>query len=119
MSSKTTVANLRREPYDVYIGRAGHGQDGYFGNPIRLGRKNTREDVLHQYAKWFAERVRTDADFRRRVLALRGKRLGCFCKPLACHGDVIAVWVDAQIVSESTEHVLVDAGNGYVKQENK
>jgi hypothetical protein len=23
------------------------------------------------------------------VLALRGKRLGCLCKPAPCHGDII------------------------------
>lgn len=26
---KTTVVNLYKHPYDVYIGRAGKGQDGY------------------------------------------------------------------------------------------
>lgn len=32
----TRVVNIRKEAYDVYIGRAGKGQDGYFGNPFRL-----------------------------------------------------------------------------------
>jgi hypothetical protein len=47
----------------------GRGEDGYFGNPFRMGQ---------------------DSEFKHRVLALKGKRLGCFCKPKACHGDVIA-----------------------------
>jgi len=93
---RTLVVNLRRGPYDVYIGRAGKGLDGYFGNPFRLSPGDDRAVVLDRYRVWFLERIRTDGEFQRKVLALRGKRLGCFCKPAACHGDVIASWVDAQ-----------------------
>ena len=91
----TTVVNLRREPYDVYIGRAGHGNDGYFGNPLRLGTEKDRDAVIEQYRVWFLRRVEADPEFRRRVLALRGKRLGCFCFPKRCHGNVMAEWIDA------------------------
>jgi hypothetical protein len=95
--ARTTVANLRCEPYDVYIGRPGHGQDGYFGNPFRMPpQPGARTTVLGKYREWFLRRVAGDLQFRRRVLALRGKVLGCFCKPAACHGDVIAEWVDSQ-----------------------
>lgn len=92
---KTTVVNLRAAPFDVYIGRAGRGQDGYFGNPFAIvpGRQ-TREQAIARYAEWFANAVENDPAFRARVLALRGKRLGCFCKPAACHGDVIAAYLD-------------------------
>lgn len=92
----TTVVNIRRESCDQYIGRAGHGEDGYFGNPFRLDSEDDRRECVLRYARWFRLRVERDAAFRRRVLALRGKRLGCFCKPRLCHGDVIARWVDAQ-----------------------
>ena len=89
----TVVVNLKRENYDVYIGRAGQGEDGYFGNPFRgLG----RSEAICQFKRYFETRVKADAVYRERVLALKGKRLGCFCKPLACHGDVIAAWVNAQ-----------------------
>ncbi|WNZ62248.1 DUF4326 domain-containing protein [Myxococcus sp. MxC21-1] len=30
------------------------------------------------------------------MLTLRGKRLGCWCKPGPCHADILAEWVDAQ-----------------------
>jgi hypothetical protein len=26
---------------------------------------------------------------------LRGKTLGCFCKPHPCHGDIIAAYLDS------------------------
>ena len=91
---QTVVVNIYKEQFDVYIGRAGRGQDGYFGNPFRIGCGMSREDAVQRFQKYFTERIQKDAEFKRRILALKGKRLGCFCKPKACHGDVIADWLD-------------------------
>jgi Domain of unknown function (DUF4326) len=52
------------------------------------------EDAIQKFQKYFTERIEKDSEFKRRVLALAGKRLGCFCKPKACHGDVIADWLN-------------------------
>jgi len=93
---RCTVVNLGRSSYDVYIGRKGKGQDGYFGSPFRIGPDGTREQVIEKFRAWFQRRIATDPTYRERVLELRGKRLGCFCAPLACHGQVIADWVNAQ-----------------------
>jgi hypothetical protein len=94
----TRVVNLRRESFDVYIGRAGNGQDGYFGNPFRMERPHAgeRSRAVEKYREWFLERIERDPEFRRRVLELRDKALGCFCKPQACHGDVIVEWLEKQ-----------------------
>jgi hypothetical protein len=83
------VVNLRKEPFDVYIGRDGHGQDGYFGNPFP-------GEPLERYEAWFLSRCANDTQFRHRVETLRGNRLGCFCKPGPCHGDVIAAYVNGE-----------------------
>ena len=45
-TNRTRVVNIREEDYDVYIGRAGRGMDGYFGNPFRLGAGMTRGATL-------------------------------------------------------------------------
>lgn len=116
----TTVVNLRREPYDVYIGRTQHAKGtagasnipdpparGWAGNPYAvdwaLVRTMPPDDareylagLIAAYRTYFNMRIERDPPFRAAVLALRGKRLGCFCKPGVCHGDVIAEWVDAQ-----------------------
>lgn len=96
--TKTVVVNLKREPFDVYIGRPGQGEDGYFGNPVRVERYDAEHlaDVLTRFRAYFMNRVETDPEFRDRVRALRGKRLGCFCKPGRCHGDVIVEWIESQ-----------------------
>jgi len=89
MMKETTVHNLHYEEMqegDVYIGRAGHGQDGYFGNPYYLG---PRERNVDRYREYLRRRMIQEPEFRDRILALEGKRLFCFCVPRPCHGDVI------------------------------
>lgn len=99
----TTVVNIRLHDYDVYMGRAGKGHDGYFGNPHRRvdGPPGSTLDAFRDY---FFERVEEDPEFRARVMALRGKRLGCFCvdKPwlpgtpgmFFCHAQIIAQFIE-------------------------
>ena len=91
---KTTVVNIRTHEHDVYVGRAGHGQDGYWGNSFSAVRDGGRERAIELYREYFLKRLRVDQEFAVRVEMLRGKRLGCFCKPKACHGDVIAEYLD-------------------------
>lgn len=92
---KATVASLRYgEHYDVYVGRAGQGLEGPFGNPFRavlIGRM----EAVRQHGEWLRKRCAMDLDFLGKVLALRGKRLGCFCGPgQACHGKNLADFVN-------------------------
>ena len=82
---KTTVVNKRRAAYDVYIGRP-----SIWGNPFRIGANSTREEVIAKYRTW----IMNQPDLLARLPELRGKRLGCFCKPAACHGDVLAELAD-------------------------
>lgn len=99
----TIVVNIKRgDEYDVYIGRAGHGESGYFGNPHTKGyvycsdchSHHDRQGAIEAFQKDFLKRIKEDAEYRRRILELRDKKLGCFCKPLACHGDIIKNWLD-------------------------
>ena len=93
---KTQVVNIRFSAYDVYIGRAGHGKDGYFGNPYRLTGSEQRGATIERYKKYFNDRMQTDPEFCCRVHELKGKTLGCFCKPHPCHGDVIADYLNGE-----------------------
>ena len=97
---ETTVVNLRKEAFDIYIGRKGQGYEGYLGNPHPIGycklckNTHTRETCIAAFKKDFGYRLQSDAEFKRQVLACRGKKLGCFCKPQACHCDVIATYLN-------------------------
>jgi hypothetical protein len=97
----TQVVNIAHEDCNVYIGRAGHGQDGYFGNPHPVNRMCPICHVIHQrgeaiaeFKKDFYRRIMCDTEYLKRVVALKDCVLGCFCAPNACHGDVIKEWLD-------------------------
>ena len=96
MSTLCTVVNFHTDDYDVYIGRAGHGWSGYFGNPYRRKPGEPRGATIAKFRAYFLHRVAADQEFRSRVLALAGKKLGCpgWCKPENCHGTVIADYVN-------------------------
>ena len=67
----------RTAPDDaVYIGRG-----STWGNPWPIGQKGTRKEVIELYRV----HVLPTLD----VTPLRGKHLVCFCKPQACHGDLL------------------------------
>ena len=85
----TKVVNKHTEKYDVYIGRP-----TIFGNPFAIGRDGDRAEVIIKYRKYFNERIQNDTEFKERVLALKGKTLGCYCKPLPCHGDAIVEYLE-------------------------
>lgn len=94
-NTKTTVVNLHKESYDVYIGRAGRGEKGSFGNPFSM-KQFGREGCIKKFEEYFLNRVRDDLVFRDKVLKLRGKKLGCFCAPRRCHGEIIVAWLEQQ-----------------------
>lgn len=86
---KKYVVHCNKAPYDVYIGRPSP-----FGNPYSHLEKSaakfkvaTREQAVSLYEKWLLARPELVERVKKE---LRGKTLGCYCAPLACHGDVLA-----------------------------
>lgn len=66
----------------VYIGRPSK-----YGNPYVVGVDGTRTEVIALYREYLGNNPRLVAEFKKK---LKGKVLVCWCKPRACHGDVIA-----------------------------
>lgn len=92
-----TVVNKYKEEYDVYIGRGSR-----WGNPYKIGQDGTREEVIELFRNHLWESLKDGSITNADLLSLDGKRLGCFCKPQACHGDVIVRAVEW--VKESVEN---------------
>ena len=86
---KTIVVNLRKEKYDVYIGRG-----SIFGNPFRMYKESERKSVIEKYETYFIDKITNDEHFASAVYDLKGKILGCYCKPLDCHGDIIVNYLE-------------------------
>lgn len=85
---KTKVVHCKKEPFDIYIGRP-----SLWGNPYshKSGTKaifqvSSREEAVLKYKEYLL----SNPELLEKIKQLKGKTLGCWCKPQACHGDVIA-----------------------------
>lgn len=82
--------NIKSNEKYEYIGRG-----SYWGNPYSMyDDGEDREEVIRKFAydfqyDKFPNKKKSD------LLKLAGKRLGCFCKPQACHGDVLANYLNS------------------------
>ena len=89
-----TVVNKRthvKTDNDVYIGRG-----SVWGNPYVIGRDGDRESVIAKYVILMSKRFNEDHWlWYNRLKELKGKNLVCYCKPKACHGDVLEELMEA------------------------
>lgn len=102
----TTVCNQTKEEFDISIGRGGP-----WGNPFKISHGPegfSREEVIRKYKEYFEEEILSDPEKHAALLSLRGYRLGCFCKPQACHGDIIAAYLNSY--AEKSEEDAGDSG---------
>lgn len=73
---RMTFAKLKRFP----------PKDSVWANPFKTGVDGAREEVLEKYRKYITMKIsRKEVDLEE----LRGKVLGCWCKPNSCHGDIL------------------------------
>lgn len=93
LKQMTTVVNIQEDDWDVYIGRGGQ-----WGNPFIIGRDGSRDMVIELYRKW----ILTQPQLLTQLEILRGKRLGCHCKPLACHGDILVQLMEIKYGKENS-----------------
>lgn len=85
--NKPKVVHHNKETHDVYIGRP-----SVWGNPFshktgtlaKYKTKNRKEAI-----EKFREYLLNSPELMSRLHELKGKTLGCWCKPAACHGDVL------------------------------
>lgn len=85
----TSVVHCKKDGYDVYIGRPSK-----WGNPFtHLSDRKTRAAFIVQSREEAIERYKEylfSSGLIKDIEELRGKVLGCWCRPKACHGDVLA-----------------------------
>lgn len=64
----------------IYIGRGSK-----WGNPFVIGKHGTRAEVIERYRTDILPKLIASGA----INELKGKHLVCFCKPQACHGDLL------------------------------
>lgn len=100
----TRVVNINREKqYKNLKSTADYeyiGRGSYWGNPYSMfesndeGGTDDRNEVIRKYKYDFDFDLFPNKD-KNELLKLKGKHLGCFCKPAACHGDVLAEYLNS------------------------
>ena len=98
------VVHSKRQPYDVYIGRKSRSAPkettGEWGNPFAMKNQTyaERKRVIQEYERWL---LAQPALVQRARQELRGRVLGCYCAPKACHGDVLARVANSDAAEET------------------
>jgi hypothetical protein len=114
------------KPNNYYIGRPSvlgnpFTHNGVKTNLAKLAFK-TREEAIEAYEKYFDTMYGKDDEFTKAFDEIyehykNGEDiyLQCFCKPLACHGDIIANKLQKKLIQEK----LKERKNGKVSNEKK
>ena len=83
--------SIRKNDVYEYIGRGSP-----WGNPYSMTThdEEDRKNVIHSFKYDFDRDILLKAK-KDDVYKLAGKRLGCFCKPFDCHGDILANFLNS------------------------
>jgi hypothetical protein len=94
----TRVVNIKTDKeYQSKVSSTSYeyiGRGSYWGNPYSMFENGDREEVIRKFKYDFDYEKFPNKD-KSEVYKLTGKRLGCFCKPQACHGDVLAGFLNS------------------------
>lgn len=86
---KTKVVNMKYESCDVKIDRTTR-----WGNPYKISNTLSRAQAISLYKQYIVGEILAGHITKEDFLVLKGKRLGCWCAPLPCHGDILKEIVD-------------------------
>jgi len=92
----TTVVNMKDDEYDVYIGRGSK-----WGNPYtHIKNKSTKAEFIVETRQEailkYREYIKNNQELINSLDELKGKKLGCFCKPKSCHGDILVELIESK-----------------------
>ncbi len=85
----TTLVHCQKEEYDVYIGRPSKWGNPYshLNDTLAEFKVKSRKEALEKYKIWI---TKGEGKYLLNHLSeLRGKRLGCWCHPKPCHGNIL------------------------------
>ena len=87
------VVHWKKEKFDVYCGRP-----SIWGNPyshkegtLAKFKVSSRKEAIDKYESYLLNNLELMA----KLPELKNKTLGCWCKPLTCHCDIIKKHVDS------------------------
>lgn len=87
---------------NVYIGRRGivfvdgvrfPSKDSIWCNPYKITADRDRNKVIELYTQHLENQLKNPMMVNE-LLKLKGKTLGCWCKPDGCHGDILLSYIE-------------------------
>jgi hypothetical protein len=89
----TKVVHCKKNPYDVYIGRPSKWGNPYSHKEGTLAefKVKSRKEAIEKYENYLL----TNPALMNSISELKGKTLGCWCKPKSCHGDILAKYANS------------------------
>lgn len=119
-----TLVNVRGkdvaflQPNFTYIGRTcGEWLQSKWANPFKMesDKSDKRKIVINKYKKWLKEQEQLLKDWEELV----ARKLGCWCAPKPCHGDILIKLVKENLSKFPPRGVIViRAMNPYIGEEN-
>lgn len=107
----TKVVNRKHNvPYDIYIGRGSIWGNPFTSKPLESTKAkhqaSSKEEAIRMFKRMLVDRK----DLVKEIPNLKGKVLACYCKPHACHGDVLsAIAENLNLIFAIGEKILVSS----------
>ncbi len=102
----------RKLAHREYVGR---GKGSVLGNPFKMRNEGEREQVVQKYRSWLWRQIQLQNKevirelARLANLAKRGDlELACWCKPKACHGDVLKACIEWMLTEKSPVDAIIN-----------
>ena len=119
MTTEANIINLRnvnciedwlKGERNVYIGRPTEEipLGSCWGNPYTIRKYKSRRRVI----RLFKEHLLRTKKLRETVGDLKGKVLGCWCAPFACHGEVLHNFAGNDPIYQSADMIEEPTGSG-------
>lgn len=91
---------------NVYIGRSGvvfidkqrfPKISSNFANPFKIGKDGNRDEVIQKYETYIRNKLKNNHILQQELIEMKGKKLGCWCAPDPCHGNVLIQLIEEYI----------------------
>lgn len=105
-----------KDTKNEYIGRAGivfidgeryPKRSSPFQNPFKIGKDGDRDEVIDKYRSYIIDNIEKNEILMKQLINMKGKRLGCWCYPDACHGDVLLELIDMYTKPSTTQPSII------------
>lgn len=90
----TVVVNKKNDDYDIYIGRGSKWGNPFTHRPIEDTKAQFQSPTREASINAYRGHLMSQPELLECLPELKGKRLGCFCKPKPCHGDVLVELIE-------------------------